>query len=362
MVWLPPQALPVADVERSGFERSGFERSGFERSGFERSGPSAGEGPPAFARSIPPADSAIRPAGAFAAGPAVAEIRDMLRSYLRAFNRHDATALAAHWSTAGTSIDLDTGHVTSGRDAVRQVFAALFDQDGHAVIDIDVDSIRPIRDDVAVVDGVTQMSFGAGAPAASRFSAVVVREDGVWRMESLREAAHAAAAVESRPLDDLAWLLGTWEDVGEGVTAGTNCFWSAGRGFLVRTHAVVGDDASEHPPMEGDRRIPGLLPPGDPRGRELSEIIGWDPDSRTIRSWLFTSDGRFAEATWSRDGRDWHVHVRGRGRDEGLDCICTLTAVGEDGLSMRCDSDVLAHVLPPACDFLRTARYHAQDR
>jgi hypothetical protein len=38
----------------------------------------------------------------------------------------DPAALAAHWTDAGESVDLVSGEVTAGRDAVRDVFAALF--------------------------------------------------------------------------------------------------------------------------------------------------------------------------------------------------------------------------------------------
>lgn len=306
----------------------------------------------------PPAAPALVAAEAPAA-PAEAEIRAMLRGYLRAFNQHDAAALAAHWSAAGESVDLDSGDVTSGREAVHDVFAALFAEDTAATIDIDVTSIRPVRDDVAVVDGITRVDFTEGLPASSRFSAVVVREGGRWLLDSVREATQPQAPMARRPLDDLAWLVGTWEDSGAGVTAGTQCFWSAGRAFLVRTHSVRPDAAAE--PVAAVPGVPALLPPGDVSARELTEIIGWDADRGVIRSWLFTSAGRFAEATWTRaaDGRGWTVRVEGRGRDEGATCTCTLSADGADGLALSCDSDALAGLLPPACGFVRTARLGA---
>ncbi|MFM9024833.1 MAG: SgcJ/EcaC family oxidoreductase [Planctomycetaceae bacterium] len=309
-----------------------------------------------------PAEPRLVDASVTAAPLTAAEIRDMLRSYLRAFNQHDAAALAAHWRPAGESVDLDSGDVTSGREAVREVFAALFAEDEAATIDIDVTTIRPIRDDVAVVDGVTRVDFADGLPAGSRFTAVVVREGGRWLLDSVREAAQPqAAAAARRPLDDLAWLVGAWEDSGPGVTAGTQCFWSAGRGFLVRSHAVQPDAAAEPRAPAARPGAPDLLPPGDASARELTEIIGWDADRGTIRSWLFTSAGRFAEATWTRaaDGRSWTVAVEGRGRDEGARCTCTVAADGADGLVMTCDSDALAGLLPPACGFVRTARLGA---
>ncbi|NBT13329.1 MAG: SgcJ/EcaC family oxidoreductase, partial [Planctomycetia bacterium] len=138
--------------------------------------------------------------------PAVAEVAAMLSGYLQAFNRHDAAALAAHWSPTAENVDLDSGDTTRGRAAVEAVFATLFEEDAEATIDIDVESIRPLRDDVAVVDGVSRIAFtetGSAAPhgaaassgvAGSRFSAVVVKRDGRWLLESVREASIAAPA------------------------------------------------------------------------------------------------------------------------------------------------------------------------
>ena len=313
--------------------------------------PAAGRSPIALAAATLPEPSAAEPQ---ASEPIAADaIRGMLRGYLRSFNAHDAEAVAAHWTGSGESVDLASGEVTAGRDAVRSVFTALFAEDDAAKIDIDVAAIRQVRDDVAVVDGVTRLSFADGTASGSRFTAVVVNDGGRWMLESVREAPQAAAA--GRPLDALAWLVGSWEDDGAGVTASTQSFWSAGRAFLVRTHSVA--EAAATPPVEGDDdTIPGLLPPGDAGPRELTEIIGWDPERRVVRSWLYSSTGRFGEATWSREGDAWRLHVEGRGADAGLECVCTIAPVGPDRVEVRCAGDGLAGLLPPACAFVRTAR------
>lgn len=306
----------------------------------------------------------------FPAGrPAVEEVAAMLGEYLRAFNRHDSAALAAHWSETGENVDLDTGETTRGREAVADVFATLFEEDAGATIDIDIESIRPLRDDVALVDGVSQIGFsdpGAQpAPAGSRFSAVVVKEGGRWMLASVREASLAAPAPLAEParspLDALAWLVGSWEDVGEGVTAGTHCFWSAGRAFLVRSHVVTVDSGPAVRPVSGDDSIPGLLPPGTAGQREITEIVGWDADRQCIRSWLFSSDGRFAEGTWTPEGKGWRVRFEGQGADVSATGSVLLERAGADEVSIRCDDDGLADVMPPACDFVRTARLGAAD-
>jgi len=293
--------------------------------------------------------------------PAVAEVTAMIRDYLQAFNRHDSAALAAHWSEHGENVDLDSGETTRGRAAVEQVFSTLFEEDAAATVDIEIESVRGLRDDVAVVDGLTRISFSEPAGRrGSRFSAVVVKEDGRWMLESVREAAVPQPADAGRPLDDLQWLVGSWEDVGEGLTAGTTCSWSAGRSFLIRNHVVTADAVGLARVPAGDTSIPDLLPPGSGGSREISEIIGWDPERRQIRSWLFTSEGRFAEGWWTREGDRYRVRLEGRGADESAACTYLLDRIGSDELSIRCEpggsADPLADLMPPACGFVRISR------
>ena len=291
-----------------------------------------------------------------AAASLVGEIREMVSAYRADFNRHDADAVAAHWTSRGESLNLDSGELTAGREAVRELFAQLFETDAAVSLDVDLSSIRPVRADVALVDGRARLGSAGGPMVASLFSAVLVREDGRWFLDSMRETAAKAVEVPARPLDELAWLIGYWEDVGEGVTAGTRCDWSPGRGFLVRQHVVSPDRRPADLPRSGDQRIPALLSVGSDDRSELTELIGWDPERQEIRSWIFAADGRFAEATWRRAGDGWAILVEGRGADSGRTAECTLQSDGADGLVIQCDGDALGGLVPPACDFTRTAR------
>ena len=300
----------------------------------------------------PAASGAVSPAAAADDTAEAAEIRLMMQHYLQAFNRHDTAALASHWSDSGESIDLDSGEKTQGRDAVAGVFATLFEQDSQAMIDIKIDSIRPIRDDVAVVDGISLLSFDDATTASSRFSAIVVREQGTWVLSSVRETAVSVPQSVSRPsspLDQLQWLVGSWEDVSEDLVASTHCSWNAGRTFLTRSHVA----APEAHGAGGDG-IPALLP-ADGSAREISEIIGWDPGRQQLRSWVFTSDGRFAEGLWSRAGDAWEVRYEGMGADTGTTCTFTIHRPGPDEIVIRSEPSSLTDILPPATDFVRTA-------
>lgn len=317
--------------------------------------PFAPASPVRLASAVAPLEPAHLPATEPPA-PQTAEIRDMLTGYLRAFNQHDAAAAAEHWTVSAENRNLDSGEITRGREAVRDVFAALFEIDDEAAIDIDLATIRPLRDDVVVVDGVSRVSYADGEVAGSRFSAVVVRDDGRWQLASVRETACPVPARAERPLDQLAWLVGHWENVGAGVTASSECSWSGDRQFLTRRHLIAPAAATTTPPAAGDGQIPGLLPAAGAARRELTEIIAWDPEREAVRSWIFCSDGRFAEATWSPDGPVWAVRIEGRGLDTGREATCTLSPEGPDGLLIQVEGDSLAGLLPPACGFTRTAR------
>ena len=42
-----------------------------------------------------------------------------------------------------------------------------------------------------------------------------------------------------------------------------------------------------------------------------TEVIGWDPRTSRIRSWIFDSDGGFGENVWVHDGNRWLIKYSG---------------------------------------------------
>ena len=90
----------------------------------------------------------------------------------------------------------------------------------------------------------------------------------------------------SRPWNDLAWMVGQWVDRGEDVTITTNCSWTKNRKYLTRSFRIAIDDEVT---LEG------------------TQVVGWDPIERRIRSWTFDSEGGFGEGRWIRDGSRWLV-------------------------------------------------------
>ncbi len=313
--------------------------------------------PPSEARQVEPIEFPS------AESPATEEVRSTIRDYVAALRKRDVASLVSHWSESGESIDLDSGESTKGRESIGRVFASLFEREVDADVRVDLTAVRPIRDDVAIVDGFSTLACAGERPARSRFSAVLAKQNGRWLLESVREAAMPVSGHADivKPLSRLRWLLGHWESTGRGDQASsTHCFWSARNAYLVRSHVV--SDAASAGKEEGDKVVSYETPAGREGDREITEIIGWDPVTKSTRSWIFCSDGGFAEGTWSHD-RDEHggdrivILVDGTlGDGSPASGTLRITRLGPDEVSCTVSGNAVERLLPPAGDFLRTAR------
>jgi hypothetical protein len=43
----------------------------------------------------------------------------------------------------------------------------------------------------------------------------------------------------------------------------------------------------------------------------ITQRIGWDPLARQIRSWVFDSEGGYADGYWTREETGWSAQLRG---------------------------------------------------
>ncbi len=73
-----------------------------------------------------------------------AAIRKTAASYAEAFNKHDAKALADHWSPDAVYLNRTTGEEAVGREAIAEQFTALFQEQPELKLEVtvDVDSVR----------------------------------------------------------------------------------------------------------------------------------------------------------------------------------------------------------------------------
>jgi uncharacterized protein (TIGR02246 family) len=233
---------------------------------------------------------ATRPAAAVAeANRDVAAVQQALRTYTETFNKHDAAALAALWSPTGFHEDRETGQRLEGRAAIQADLAALFKKTPGIQLGVHGDGVRFISPDVAKVNGAAMVNTPGEEPRETGFSALFIRQRGKWLLDTAEETDTASSAAPGAALKELEWLVGTWKDQSDNVSVETSVRWAPGGAFLIWAYSIKTND--EEKPHEG------------------SQVIGWDPRTKQIRSRTFESDGSFGEGTWSRSGNEWIVRL-----------------------------------------------------
>src|SRR5262245_58302533 len=68
-----------------------------------------------------------------------AAIRKSVESYVQAFNKHDAQALAEHWSPDAVYRNRTTGEEVVGRTAIAEQFAALLEKQPDLKVEVNIE-------------------------------------------------------------------------------------------------------------------------------------------------------------------------------------------------------------------------------
>lgn len=248
------------------------------------------------------------------------QIRKVIDAAAAAYNAHDAARLAELFTPTAEMID-EAGRAVAGREAIERVFADSFTAHPKSRIQIEVSSIRFLTPSLAIEEGfstVTRAADERGAPG--RYWVVHTKNEGTWRMALARdlEDSETMAAAE---LEQLGWLVGDWVDESAAAVVKTTYRWSEDRKFLL-------NDFTIH--AHGQTTLSGT-------GR-----LGWDPRAKKVRSWIFDSQGGFAEGLWTRDGSTWIVELSGVTRDGRTSSATnTITRLSGDRYAFECRDRII---------------------
>ena len=209
-------------------------------------------------------------------------VRQAGKDYLAALQRGDAKALAQFWTAEGTYTD-ETGRTINVRDWLSNSPEQRVARPQPAVANA---VVRFIANDVALEEGDCHLtSADSSTPVPGRFTALWVRQDGRWRLESLRESRHQSADEEDH-LAALEVFAGEWTGKLNQSTVRLSARWNATKTFLRREFSVA---TGGKPSFSG------------------TQHIGWDGQAKQIRSWVFNDDGSHGEGRWSLEGSAWLV-------------------------------------------------------
>ena len=215
-------------------------------------------------------------------------IRKAVVAFVELYNDHNADGLAALFA-ADARMTFRDGAEVNGREEIKQAFVQAFEATPKAAVSVDVESIRFLTPDVAVEEGFTSLfPDGETLVAHSRYTVAHLKKEGKWLMQSVRvvEEQSLSAYGELQPLE---WLVGEWLDEGRTENVESTFRWDENKSFLLEEFQVVRDGAVI---MKGTQRI------------------GWDPQTKQIRSWTFDSAGGFGEAVWTPVEDRWVVKAK----------------------------------------------------
>jgi uncharacterized protein (TIGR02246 family) len=214
-------------------------------------------------------------------------VRAAMKNFVQTFEKGDAGALASLWTDDGEYV-ADDGTTLHGRAALKDGYTQFFKKNSDAKLEVTIESVRFISHDSAVVEGAARIHKGAkaGEPTSSRISALYAREDRKWLLALLREWPDEGAG-----LRDVDWLIGSWEAQGDNVDVRTTYEWDEGRNFIQARFTIKNKDK--------DVILSG------------TQLIGKDPRTGLLHSWLFESNGAFGEAVWNWDGKHWKLDAAG---------------------------------------------------
>lgn len=263
-----------------------------------------------------------------------AAVRAAGKAFMEAYNARDAKKLASMYTPEAVYIDPLTGEESVGRESIEKDFANAFSDNQDIKLNADVKSIDFVSPSVVIIRGTAHVIRPDAEPVDSDFTVVRVKRDGQWLIDRVSEIEKEKPAQSNyEHLKDLEWMIGSWrdDDSRPAVEIRTDCAWTKNKSFITRSFAVA---------------------IGDQINKAGMQIIGWDPDAKQIRSWVFDSDGGYGEGAWTQKGDRWYIQNTATLPDGGkASSVNIMTRLDDnsfkwESVNREVDGEILPNVDP----------------
>lgn len=244
-----------------------------------------------------------------------ADIHRFFHSLSGAFEKGDAKLLGLHFAPKARYTHRLSGRRIEGREAIGQLYRDIFEPGRVKSVDLALEDVRQVSPDVAAVSVVATVHRADGPPVRTILDTLLTRRDSKWQLDSVSEIPVPAMAHPYDHLNNLAFLVGEWQDQEGKLDVQTTGSWADNHSFINRTFTVAENGKKLH---------------------EGTEKIGFDAVEGVIRSWTFENDGSFGEGVWAFDGERWTVRQQGRNA-AGLNVSATqvITPLGTDSYTTQ---------------------------
>jgi len=211
-------------------------------------------------------------------------IRATVEQFAKAYNAHDAKAIADLFLPNAQIVDEDDNTV-QGKEEIQKLFAGVFAEQPETGIEIHIESIRFIGTNLAVETGTSTTVPPAGqTPEMGRYSVLHIKSEGKWSMGLVRDM--PLEPTHRDHLESLTWLVGDWIDESRDGVVRTSCRWADNNSFLMQEITV----------HRADEEI-----------IKISQRIGWDPLRKQFKAWVFDSEGGYGESNWTPTETGWLI-------------------------------------------------------
>ncbi|MDQ7782493.1 MAG: SgcJ/EcaC family oxidoreductase [Desulfomonilaceae bacterium] len=267
-------------------------------------------------------------------------IRKAVESYVNAYNGADASAAASHWSKDGSYLTQSGDHARGPEEIQPVLKKFLGDNMGMqvraALIDVQVHSAAE-----AAAKGFAVFKRPGEEDEEVLFTAALVKEDAAWKLLKVEEEESSVPLTTIAQLGELEWLIGDWVDQEDDARVETTFRWSKDYAFINGTFRVIVGDRVD---LEG------------------TQVIGWDPTAKRIRSWIFDNKAGFGEGEWSRAGNTWTVKVKSTlGTGQKASSINIYTYVDANSFNWQSVSREVDGELLPDIDQVSVVRKTAEN-
>jgi len=265
-----------------------------------------------------------------------AAIRVNVAAFEKAYNNHDAKAVAALFAPEAQIID-EGGNTVQGRKQIEQVFAGIFADEPKSKIQIKIESIRLIGTALAVETGSTKTTHAEGETAEdSRYTVLHVKtREGKWLMALARDTEGDKPSSHEK-LTQLEWLIGDWVNESPESLVKTSFRWADNKNFILGKFTL---HIAGRPAMSGTQRI------------------GWDPVAKKVRSWVFDSQGGFSEGSWTRVADQWIAKSNGVTHDGKFASLTNVySRINRDRFAIASHDRVVGDEMLPDVDKIMVVR------
>ncbi len=219
--------------------------------------------------------------------PATAEEKKAVTANARmqeeAFNKKDSKTFSTLLKEDASYLLIDNGQFVEGRKAIIDAMENLYKTYKNPKISMKVDSVTISEPGKAIEIGTISLEDEGVVVVEAIYKENLVLENGKWLIQTIRELQNPSPPSHYNQLKDLAWLVGDWSDSDEDMDVETKTSFDENKNFLIQKINIAIFDIHI---------------------MDVEQLIGWDPNNKQVRSWIFDSDGGFGEGIWSQSNKE----------------------------------------------------------